>query len=260
MRLLLPSLLLACGGKSADTSSAEPPAEQPAWLDLGEEQACDAPTAAPTYLDVAQDWGLGGIHSEDSPHAGGAGAAVADLDGDQDLDVALAYVTGPAQVFWRDGDAYNPGPTLASGESGATGFGLADSDGDGDLDIGVTGSTTRVAWNENQGDGSFQDVTATTLGALNSSYGYTAPIAADWDRDGDVDLALPVRMPGGRSRGDRLYDNDGTGVFTDITLQALPETEGALTFQGLFFDANNDLYPELYAINDQGNVFGGNAF
>ena len=260
MRLLLPSLLLACGGKSADTSTAEPSAVQPDWLVLGEPSPCEAPADAPRYVDVAEEWGLGGIHSEDSPHAGGAGVAVADLDGDEDLDVALAYVTAPAQVFWRDGDAYTPGPALASGESGATGFGLADSDGDGDLDVGVTGATTRVAWNENQGDGRFVDVTPATLGELSPSYGYTAPIAADWDRDGDVDLALPVRMPGGRSRGDRLYDNDGAGVFTDISAEALPETEGALTFQGLFFDANNDLYPELYAINDQGSVFGGNGF
>ena len=258
MRRLPPLLLLsACAGK-APADSADP-AALPAWLELGPARSCADPAAGPSYVDVAEDWGLGGIHREDSPHAGGAGAAVADLDGDGDLDVALAYVTAPAQVFWREGDAYTPGPTLASGESGASGFGMADLDGDGDLDLGVTGATTRVAWNENEG-GAFTDVTAAVIGRLSDRPGYTAPVAADWDRDGDLDLALPVRMPDGTSRGDLLLDNNGDGTLSDITAAVMPTAPGALTFQGLFFDADGDLYPELYGINDQGSTRGGNAY
>ncbi len=73
------------------------------------------------------------------------GAALADVDGDDDLDLAIAVHGGRNRIFLGDGaggftELDNAG---LAGEWGSTTLALADTDGDGDLDLYVANYKTR---------------------------------------------------------------------------------------------------------------------
>ncbi len=103
------------------------------------------------------------------------------------------------------------GADLAS-EGVATG----DLDGDGDLDIVLANrGTNRVYFNDGSGgltdSGQELGFYAGTFGPVgNSSYDIAL---GDVDNDGDLDMAVGNHTVGGQTN--RLYLNDGNGVFTD---------------------------------------------
>lgn len=103
----------------------------------------------------------------------------------------------------------------------AGGAALFDMDGDGDLDAYLVQSSSLTdppedrAPNrlyENQGDGTFIDVTEGS-GADDRGYGMGVA-AGDYDNDGDVDLYVT------NLQENVLLANDGTGTFTDVTSEA----------------------------------------
>jgi hypothetical protein len=55
---------------------------------------------------------------------------------------------------------------------------------------------------------------------------------------------------------DRLLRNDGAGRMEEVPL---PATEGARTFQAMWLDADGDMLPEVYGVNDMGPTMGGNV-
>ncbi len=95
------------------------------------------------------------------------------------------------------------------------------------------------------------------LGALSNTNGVAV---ADYDRDGDLDLYLVARRaydPGEVLTWSRLYRNDGTGTFVDVTLSAgidvdLRATPGADTrnfgyqYVAAWGDYDNDGWPDLF--------------
>ncbi|MFZ5481754.1 MAG: CRTAC1 family protein [Myxococcota bacterium] len=259
MRPIVLTLLAGCVDEADLAGEDEPVTEAPPdWIEAGEPVACDGGPSAPSYVDVARDWGLGGIHDPDYAHAGGAGAGLSDLDLDGDLDFVLAYWNTDAQVFWRDGDAFLPGPTLGAGQGGMPqGVGLVDHDADGDWDVAVNASDNRAAFWRNDG-GSFTEATELVY-PEGTGLAWDPPAPADWDLDGDVDLYLPALSVQSTARADRLLRNDGTGRMEDVTAAFLPETQGSRTFQAFWFDMDGDMYPEAYGINDQGWTMGGNV-
>lgn len=71
----------------------------------------------------------------------------------------------------------------------------------------------------------------------------------DYDLDGDLDLFVSAWFdsPG----GNRLFANDGSGSFTDVSASALPTPARPLRgFTPRFADLNGDRYPELLLTND----------
>ncbi|MGB3966282.1 MAG: VCBS repeat-containing protein [Planctomycetota bacterium] len=159
------------------------------------------------------------------PAGGGSCVALGDVDNDSDLDLVAGGGGGaPAQLFRNDGTGtftdvtgtHMPGVpvwTLC--------VTLGDVDGDGWLDI-FTGGANRLY--RNNGNGVFSDVSATHLPPSNT---YQTNSVALGDVDGDLDLDL-VCGNGYYPSGDpsRLYVNDGTGVFTDVTTSNLPIGQG----------------------------------
>ena len=119
----------------------------------------------------------------------GAGAAVADVDGDGYPDLFLASVQQPAALYRNVGGFRFEDVTRASGlrlDSLTTGATFADVDGDGDADLLVGTHGGPVMLWRNDGRGRFTDATAGS--GLVGGYAATTLTLADVDRDGDLDL------------------------------------------------------------------------
>ncbi|MDA8745174.1 CRTAC1 family protein [Rubripirellula amarantea] len=94
-----------------------------------------------------------------------------------------------------------------------------DFDGDHDTDIMVSEWSTKgqIRFFRNMGDGTFEDQTEASN--LNGIFGGLNLVQADYDNDGDEDV-LVLRGAWLRQYGfhpNSLLQNDGNGVFTDVT-------------------------------------------
>lgn len=77
--------------------------------------------------------------------------------------------------------------------------------------------------------------------------------AADFDKDGDIDLFIGGRMIPGRYGQDPrsyLYINDGTGKFKNYTKRYLPANELGMITAAVWADVDGDQYPELIVAGD----------
>ena len=88
-------------------------------------------------------------------------------------------------------------------------------------------------------------------------------IVADYDRDGRLDLYFTVPGRGkedswlnGKSGGrvtNQLWRNLGNWIFENVTEKSGTKGGYRSTFSSVWFDANNDQWPDLYVINEFGN-------
>jgi hypothetical protein len=139
--------------------------------------------------------------------------SLGDFDNDGDLDFAYSGWSGGgtgSKVYRNDlGTAWPQvsGPRGMKGSDGA----WFDYDHDGDLDLLLTGESYDTGMGDytiiyrNDGGGTFVE-------AVNLAGTYLGEVSVgDYDRDGDIDVALI-----GRSVGAAIYRNNGDGTFTDI--------------------------------------------
>ena len=187
------------------------------------------------------------------PEMVGGGAALADFDGDADLDLYLVQSgrvdrTLPDELsrnrlYKNRGDGHFDEVAGAAG-AGDRGYGMGvaagDYDNDGDVDLYVTNLGANVLL-QNDGSGTFKDVTRDS--GVGDPRWSTAATFLDLDLDDDLDMfvvnylnwtpeieqdcyaaALVVTYCGPTSYDvpamDRLYRNNGDGTFTDITFDA----------------------------------------
>lgn len=173
------------------------------------------------------------------------GAELGDLDGDGDLDAFVA--NEGANIVWENDGTGVFTATQSLTEHDSRDVALGDLDGDGDLDAFVANSTGERRDNTisepnriwlNDGQGSFTD-SGQNFGLPLTTRSFMA-ILGDVDGDGDLDA-----WTGGRDFGNRLYFNDGAGVFTAgrQLFHASGIQYGRLTEAGVFgdFDADGDL-------------------
>ena len=172
--------------------------------------------------------------------------ALGDIDGDGDLDLIFGNL-GQNRVYVNDGTGtFTHAPANMPSDSDLTrAVALGDVDGDGDLDLVFGNHAQQNRLYLNDGTGTFTDATSVRMP---SDSDFTAALALH-DVDGDVDLDLVVGNIGDLNR---LYLNDGTGVFSDVTLTQIPPS-GASTFHIALGDVDKDGDPDLVLGNSGQN-------
>ncbi|SDS69693.1 FG-GAP-like repeat-containing protein [Winogradskyella sediminis] len=240
---------------------------------------------AQEFIHVENTVGLGVLEENN-------GVAVADYDGDNDLDV---FVVAKAQddpnspktisrLFQNNNDGTFTDVTETAGfvnlltpEDGVSEyFGLAgyksgafwgDYNNDGYPDLFLTNSLKVQLW-KNLGDGSFINITETAGFLPTNLCRYTGATWFDYNNDGFLDIYINDWNGCGSNI---FYKNNGDDTFTDVTVEAgLFTSQGRPSYTALPFDFNEDGFMDLLVsndlskanylyINDNGNSFSDQA-
>ena len=134
-----------------------------------------------------------------------SGVAFGDVDGDQWVDLVACGSLMPNHLW------LNPGPQPAAGEP--------------------------LRW-----------IDVSEAAGIRSGWLDRAPAFGDHDRDGDLDLFIGTLFGGATgpvAAHSRLYENDGNGVFTDVTARAGTYGNGRTLF-AQWFDLDLDGWLDLY--------------
>jgi hypothetical protein len=179
-----------------------------------------------------------------------------DVDGDLDLDIALANgggfpAAGPdqqARLYINNGSGVFADetatrlPTLMGDWRGVE---FGDIDGDGDWDMVLANDNNQLPrLLVNNGSGVFTNVTATQLPAL--TLGSSRAQFGDVDNDGDLDLYFTNGTTSrfGTGQG-KLYLNNGSGFYTDVTAAQMPAGTVSEPQDCIFGDIDGDLDLDL---------------
>jgi hypothetical protein len=201
----------------------------------------------------------------------GPGIAVADVNGDRLEDLFLGGPKGSAGALilqsrarkWAYSSELFP-PWSNDGDYEQLGVLLFDADGDDDLDLFVVTGGNECEPNDellrdrlylNDGHGVFSHAASEQVPDLRDSGSVVA--AADYDRDGDLDLYVGSRCVPGRfpeTPASRLLNNQG-GTFSDQTLEDGPDLlNSGLVTSALWSDANGDGWVDLLVTHDWGPI------
>jgi cytochrome oxidase Cu insertion factor (SCO1/SenC/PrrC family) len=208
----------------------------------------------------------------------GNGIAVADVDGDGLLDIYFTTQIGSNEL-WRNlggGKFRNiTSPAIALADKIGVTASFADTDNDGDPDLFATTVRGGNYFFENDGTGSFTDMTeAAGLGYVGHSSG---GVFFDYDKDGLLDLFLcnvgvyttDERGVGGycvgltdafeghtkpeeRNERSTLYRNEGGNKFVDVS-EKVGLLDESWTGNAAPIDYNEDGWTDLYVLSMQGH-------
>ncbi len=156
--------------------------------------AAPAEALPPKFVSPFNPFGLTDVGFRSSP-------ALADLDGDGDLDALIGQRYGNAIFFENTGSA--TAPAFAAPQTNPFGLAdvgsdsspaLADLDGDGDLDALIGERSGNTFFFENTGSGTAFAAPQTNPFGLADVGSYSTPALADLDGDGDLDAWIGERF------------------------------------------------------------------
>ncbi len=214
---------------------------------------CQIISAQTTFTNVAREAGLWEVKRFFS-----MAPVWGDYDNDGDLDI---YVTHGDWVGWRmEGDVFfrnNDDGTFTdvteeagldenTGDNDHAGF--LDYDNDGDLDLYVYNSTDiddRIALYQNNGDGTFDDVTQEAGTSLEPGLYWSATFS-DYNNDGHLDIYV-TRM----WNPNVFFESNGDGTFTDQTDKAgIGDSSSCVNVASGDYDNDGDM--DIYLANGTG--------
>ena len=182
-------------------------------------------------------------------------AAFADVDNDGDLDLFVTSENGSNKLYLNDGTGHFKDVT-ASAKVASTKGGMcasfADINNDGlpDLCVSFWFSGNKIYRNESHGRiVKFRDITSQTDLAKSVPSKSNAVVFADINNDGNSDLCIT-----NRNAPNKIYINDGGGIFRDVTKRYLPD-KILLCNGAVFADLDLDGYQDLYLSNVGENIF-----
>ncbi len=182
----------------------------------------------------------------------GNGVSFYDINGDGMDDITLYRDSEYLRYYLSTDSGFVEIVTDVFLGSGAVHMLWVDYNDDGAIDIALSHYDGQIYLYENDGDFNFSDVTIeaglTTEIAQNFGLSF-----ADYDLDGDLDLYV-CRYYGPFQTNPKeniLYKNNGDGTFTDVTDELNVGDGYKHSFMAIWLDINNDLYPDLYIINDR---------
>lgn len=191
-----------------------------------------------TFTEEAEDLGLAITAKSKS-------AIWGDINNDGYLDLYLANLASNDQLFLNQGDGTFQDITSQAGIQNwenPSSVNMADVDNDGYLDIYISNLAAENILYLNGQDLTFQNYTqqsgATDTGSSMGS------IFFDYDKDGDQDLFLTHD----HAEPSFLYQNDGTGHFTEVGESANANVQG-LGMGVDIGDINQDGYSDIYITN-----------
>jgi len=177
--------------------------------------------------------------------------ALADLDGDGDLDMVVANESPPNRLLLNDGRGRfreaSDGLVL-SVQLHTREVHVFDATNDGKPDVLFLNLTSNARARErdpqarllvNDGRGRFVDESAKRL--PNNTFSSWGGAVVDFDDDGDPDLIVgAIEVPGFKPLQARAYANDGEGNFKDVTDEVMPASTIGRSWSMAVGDLNGD--------------------
>ncbi len=254
-----------CGDGLADlaTEQCDPPQDGAC---KGQCVACVCPSQGTLwrFVDVTVASGIDHARAFDPPFTGAdycaGGLALGDYDGDGFDDLYASRGDAGAALWRNNGDGTFSDTAAAAGVALAgihtSGPAFADLDGDGALDLFVSALDHELFLFRNQADGTFVNVTLAS-GLSGDRFNFGAGFG-DFDRDGDLDLALGHWGTQASQQPRHLWRNDGGMSFTAVGAATGAEaaiwtgTLNIYTFTLTFSDYDDDGWPDLLVAGDFG--------
>ena len=179
-----------------------------------------------------------------------------DIDNDGDLDIFITNEYSTNRLFLNNGVGIFKEitkeaqlETIEGGNSATFG----DIDNDGDIDLYVTNWSSQNILYQNQfvetGKVVFKNFTQKSQTGGKAYTKSNAVVFSDLDNDGDLDLFVT-----NRKTSNRIYINNGKGVFTDNT-EVLISLDTASSYGAVIADFDGDSCKDIYVSNVGENIF-----
>ena len=192
-----------------------------------------------------------------------------DRDGDNDVILGVTWQK-PSQIFINDGVGGFTNQTdlnLPPGDASIGDLELGDVDGDGDLDMilanwgseapvgdpAFTEGGTTLLWKQIGDPGGFDQASSAMFEDVTLDNMPLDKIRWSWDLefvdvDNDFDLDIAVSCFSCSKNSIWLFANNGSGEFTNVTLNNVPQGVGALDVEAI--DLNEDSFLDFVTLRD----------
>lgn len=210
---------------------------------------------AQTYSDVSLEQGISVMNNGSNL---GCGVSFYDFDKDGWDDITIGVKNQTILCFRNVNGNYEPfnlpGVDFVGEPKQIV---WVDFDNDNDMDLFVSYTFDRVRLYENNGSFVFTEI-GLEAGLLDQPHLENWGASwGDFDRDGDLDLYSCKLIIEGEdfssdhTLGNTLYQNNGDGSFTDVSVETQTTDSLGISYQSLFTDIDQDSWPDLFVINDK---------
>jgi len=211
-------------------------------------------TVAASFIDIDRDGWLDLFVSSYVRYSTASDIECAAPSGVRDYCSPRSYTPVPGRLFWNRGRGVFQDVTLSAGVAREYGPALGtmafDANGDGWPDIYVANDGDENQLWLNRRNRTFENSAVLAGVAVNGAgkpEGSMGVDAGDFDNDGDDDLVI-ANLTG---EGSTLYENDGAGIFQDVSSAASLRTK-SLPYTGFgtaWLDFDNDGWLDILTVN-----------